>query len=395
MTGLRLEVDLDKIGHNARSLVDWAAASGISVTAVTKATLGDPVIARVLSSSGVVALADSRVENIERMRSARIVDPMWLIRSPAPSQVERVVQTGATSFNSESAVLAALSDAADGVGRVHGVVVMVELGDLRDGVMPAQLHETIVDVLRRPGLCLRGIGANLACRNGIEPSDANMGELSDLADSVEDRFGVELETVSGGNSANLAWLQDGGSARRVNNLRLGESILLGRDPLTSRPIPGLHADAIVLVAEVIESKRKPSKPWGHASRNAFGELSDVGDRGEIWQTILAAGRQDVASGDLVAPPGVTILGMSSDHLVAETGSQMAAGDELRFAPGYAALLRSMTSPFVQQRLATGEAHRSRTSPIDGAGGEATSTAPNRPGPALSLVPSLPPDAALS
>ncbi|GJM37283.1 MAG: hypothetical protein DHS20C19_06500 [Acidimicrobiales bacterium] len=346
MTGLRLEIDFDKIGHNARQLVERAAVRNVSVTAVTKAMLGSTELARVLCTAGAVALGDSRIENIERLRAAGVGRPTLLLRSPMMSQVDRVVASGSMSVNTEPAVLSALATAARRAGRVHDVMLMVELGDLREGVMPDQLHATVQHVVGLPALRLQGIGANLACRNGIEPSVENMGDLSDMVDSVEAAFGIEIEIVSGGNSANVDWALGTTAIGRINNLRLGESILLGREPLHRRALPGLHTDAFRLVAEVIESKRKPTMPWGRAGQNSFGEMPRSEDRGDIWQTILAVGRQDCDSDDLTAPPGVAVLAASSDHLVVETRDRMSPGDEIRFEPGYSALLRSMTSPFV-------------------------------------------------
>ena len=345
MRGLRLEVDLDKIGHNTRELVDRMGQRNISVTAVTKAMLGVHGFASVVSSAGACTLGDSRIENIERMRSTGIDTPMLLLRSPAPSQIDRIVESGAMSVNTEVDVLSALASVARSAGRVHDVMVMVELGDLREGVMPDQVVETVRHILELPSLRLAGVGANLACRNGVEPSAKNMGVLSSIVESIEETFGVGIDIVSGGNSANLDWAFSS-EPGRVNNLRLGESILLGREPLHRRPIAGLHTDAFVLVAEVIESKRKPTKPWGRTGQNSFGETADLGDRGDIWQTILAVGRQDTDATDLTAPSGVEILAASSDHLILRTDSQMRPGQEIRFEPGYAALLRSMTSPFV-------------------------------------------------
>ena len=52
---------------------------------------------------------------------------------------------------------------------------------------------------------------------------------------------------------------------------------------------------------------------------------------------------------LEPPPGVAIVGASSDHLVVEAEWPLLVGEELRFQPGYSALLRAMTSPFVQKR----------------------------------------------
>ena len=240
MTGLRLEIDLDKIGHNARELVERAAQHNISITAVTKVMLGSPELAHVLCRAGASTIGDSRIENIERIRDAGIEEPMLLLRSPMTSQIDRVVRSGAMSVNTETEVLSALAVAARVSGRVHDVMLMVELGDLREGVMPTELNETVRHVLRLPTLRLRGIGANLACRNGIEPSVENMGDLSAMVESVETTFDTKIDVVSGGNSANLDWALSASPPGRINDLRLGESILLGREPLHRRPIPGLH-----------------------------------------------------------------------------------------------------------------------------------------------------------
>lgn len=355
MTGLRLEIDLGKIGQNARTLVELAGQRNISITAVTKAMLGSPDLARALSSAGASSLGDSRIENIERMRGAGINTPMLMLRSPMASQVDRVVRADTMSANTETEVLSALASAARAAGRIHDVMLMVELGDLREGVMPDELNKTVRHVLGLPTLRLRGLGANLACRNGIEPSTENMCDLSAMADSVEAAFGIELEIISGGNSANLDWaLGPTGAGSnmlgRINNLRLGESLLLGREPLHRQPVRGLHTDTITLVAEVIESQRKPTKPWGRSGQNSFGETPDIEDRGVIWQSILAVGRQDTDTADLTAPHGIAILAASSDHLVVESPDRMIPGGEIKFEPGYSAVLRSMTSPFVTKAL---------------------------------------------
>ena len=344
MNGLRVEIDLAKLHHNAGELVRRCRRRGISVTAVTKAMLGSPELVTALAPAE--SLGDSRIENIERMRDAGCGGSMLLLRSPTRSQIDRVVRSATMSTNTEPAVLGALSSAARAAGCTHDIMLMVELGDLREGVMPATLHDVVRQVLSLPNLRLRGLGTNLACRNGIEPSVENMGELSALVDGVENTFGVEIAVVSGGNSANLAWALAPSENGRINNLRLGESILLGREPLHRQPIEGLHSDAITLVAEVIECQRKPTKPWGRAGQNSFGETPEVRDRGELWQTILAVGRQDTDPTDLEAPEGVEILAASSDHLVVITSGRTTPGEEIRFQPGYSALLRAMTSPFV-------------------------------------------------
>ena len=244
---------------------------------------------------------------------------------------------------------------------MHGIVLMVELGDLREGIMPRDLEDTVRETLQFPNLSLRGIGTNLACHSGVTPDVGNMSELSALADSLERTFGLTFDIVSGGNSANLDWALGDADPGRINDLRLGESILLGRETLHRRAIDGLHTHAITLVAEVIESKVKPSEPWGGIAQTAFGEKTPAGDRGEISQAILAIGRQDTDPGGLRAPPGMEILGASSDHLILDAGGQrLAVGAEIRFQLNYSALVRAMSSPFVA-RVVKAESRDERVS----------------------------------
>jgi len=351
MSAPRLEIDLGKIEHNARTLVERLGSRGISVTGVTKAMLGSPEIAAVLLRAGVVGLGDSRIENIEVMHHAHVAASMSLIRSPMLSQVERVVMYADMSFNSELDIIRRLSSAARAADLMHGVVLMVELGDLREGIMPADLEETVRKVLRFPNIVLEGIGTNLACRSGVSPDAKNMAELSALADSIDATFGSTLSIVSGGNSGNLQWALSGADTGRINDLRLGEAILLGCEPLHRQPIDGLHTDAFTLIAEVIESKIKPSQPWGEMAQNAFGEKPSLTNQGNIVQTILAIGHQDTDPCGLQAPPGIKILGASSDHLITDAGDcKLSVGDEISFQLNYSALVRAMISPFVAKLM---------------------------------------------
>jgi len=349
MIAPRLEIDLGKIQFNARTLVKRLAVQGISVTAVMKATLGSPEIANAFLQAGVKTLGDARIENITRMRHGGVTAPIALIRSPMCSQVARVVKYTELSFNTELDVIRMLSAAAQKAKRIHGIVLMVELGDLREGILPRDLNHTVREALRFPNIAIKGIGTNLACRSGVVPDSDNMDALSALANSVESTFGFPLDIVSGGNSANLDWALSGADTGRVNNLRLGESILLGCDPLHRQPITGLHSDAITLVAEVIESKVKPSQPWGTLAQNAFGIPAAPKTTGHIQQAILAIGRQDIDPSGLEPPHGIEILEASSDHLVVKSSRfTHPVGSEIPFQLNYSALLRAMTSPFVSK-----------------------------------------------
>ncbi|WP_445160945.1 alanine/ornithine racemase family PLP-dependent enzyme [Mycobacterium sp. Dal123C01] len=343
---LRIETDLDKVEQNTRILVDRLALAGIRVTGITKAVLGSPGCGAAMLRGGACGLGDSRVPNLARLagldRSLRT-----LIRSPMLSHVAQVVEVADVSLNTEAVVLAALNQAASQQNRVHAVVLMVELGDLREGIALDDVPEAVRAVLGHSSLRLVGLGANLACQNGVIPDDRNMGILTALADDIEALHGISLDVVSGGNSANLSWALHTHDVGRINDLRLGEAILLGVDPLYRTPIPGLHTDAFTLTAEVIEVAMKPAQPWGDRAQAAFGEAPVRTGSRTVHQAILALGRQDVDPDGLQPPEGITILGMSSDHLVVDLGDHpVAVGDEIDFGVGYGALVRAMTSPFV-------------------------------------------------
>jgi ornithine racemase len=177
--------------------------------------LGSPAIAGALLRAGVTRLGDSRIENIEAMRGAGLTVPMTLIRSPMISQVDRVVRHVQVSFNTEPAVITGLADAARAAGTTHGIVLMVELGDLREGIMPGGVADVVRHTLGFPDLELRGLGANLACQSGVVPDARNMAELSAIATSVEAMLGRRLDIVSGGNSGNLDWALSGADTGRI------------------------------------------------------------------------------------------------------------------------------------------------------------------------------------
>ncbi len=354
MTAPRVEIRLDRIQSNAKTLVESLARRGVAVTGITKAVLGAPEIARALLSAGATAIGDSRIENIERMRRAGVATEFTLIRSPMLSQAERVVATADVSHNTEIAVIERLSRAAQRQDRTHGVLLMVELGDLREGILPTLLQAAARHTLDLPNIVFRGIGANLACQNGVSPNQENMGVLSAAACLLESSLGIPVQSISGGNSASLGWAMSSADLGRTNNLRLGESILLGNDPLHGAPVLGLRTDAFCVVGEVIELQRKPTLPWGRLGQTAFGPPTPRNDRGVISQAIVALGHQDIDPAGLQPPAGVSILGASSDHLILDAGrTPLAVGSEVRFQMNYSALLRAMTSPFVAKDFVGG------------------------------------------
>lgn len=350
MIAPRIDIDLGKISHNAKYLKELYSSNGISIAGVTKGVCGAPEIAGVLVSAGITTLADSRIENVQKMRQAGVQAQFVLSRTPAPSQAEYTVKYCDISLNSEISVIKKLSKYAVENNRTHKIILMVELGDLREGVMPEFLEDTVEVVTRLQGITLAGIGTNFACFGGVKPSKEKLEHLSLLAGAIEDKYGVILEFISGGNSANYDWFMSTKDVGKINHLRLGESIYLGCETLQRKPIPGLFTDAFKLVAEVIESKIKPSKPYGDIGQDAFGSIPGFQDRGHITRSILGIGLQDVLVAGLTPCMDIEILGASSDHIILDAKKHiLKVGDEVEFNPNYGALLSSMTSSYVLKR----------------------------------------------
>jgi ornithine racemase len=346
----RVDIDLAKIEHNTQALVDLLSPVGIKVVGITKAALGHPEIGAAMLRGGAAGLGDSRLSNLARLAGLAGSTARTLIRSPMLSEARDVVRTATSSLNTEAAVLERLNEAADQGRRIHDVALMVELGDLREGIAAGDVAEAARVVLGYPALRLVGLGANLACQSGVVPTTENMDVLTRLVTDIESAHGISLDRVSGGNSASLEWALTTSDVGRTNELRLGEAILLGLDPLNRTPIKGLHLDAFTLSAEVIEVATKPAQPWGAQAQTAFGDPPPRTGSGTVRQAILAVGRQDVDHDGLQPPDGMTILGASSDHLVLAVGDHgVRVGDELEFGLGYGALVRAMTSPFVTQQ----------------------------------------------
>ena len=343
----RIEISLSQIRENTKKLSELYMQKGISLMGVTKAVLGEPSIAKAMIQGGVKFIADSRIENIQKMKSAGISTQFVLLRTPL-SQAESIVKNADISLNTEIETLKKLSYHAKGQNKIHQVIIMVELGDL-----PQFIRET----LSLPHIKIIGIGCNLACYGGIKPDDKNMRELSELVDLIEKEFQIDLEIISGGNSANFEWFKSSQDVGRVNNLRLGESILLGCETVGRKVIPGLHTGAFQLIAEVIESKRKASVPLGEICQDAFGNVPGFLDRGDHQRVIIALGRQDVQVSNLKSNNKLKMIGSSSDHIILDgENHNLEVGDEIRFSLDYSGLLATMTSPFVIKQFTDSNAH---------------------------------------
>lgn len=342
----QLRIRLQKIKENARMLLEKCASSGIGVFLVAKVLAGDRRIVEEIAGLGFTHLADSRIENL--IAFADISLPKVLLRLPMASEADLVVRHADISLNSELETIKILDRKAGEQNRTHGVILMFDLGDLREGIFFRDPYLPLVrETLGLQNVRLVGIGTNLTCYGGVIPTREILSELVAIKERIEEEFSIRLSLVSGGNSSTLHLLPDLPSG--INNLRIGEALFLGRETAFGRILPGLHPDCFELVAELIEVKTKPSYPIGPIGMDSFGRVPDIKDKGLMKRGILAVGKQDAALEDL-APldEGVEILGGSSDHLLVELKGDFRPGDKLRFAPNYPGLLRLMTSKYVKK-----------------------------------------------
>lgn len=356
-------IDLDIIAENTRRVV--ASLGGrVGVYGVTKATCGSPLVARAMLRGGAIGLADSRLDNVQRMRNSGITAPVMMLRIPSVSEAEDVVRLCDVSLNSEASVLDALARAAEQQGVIHDVILMLEMGDRREGVPPEELIPLAATAIAEPSLRLAGIGANFMCASGVMPTRAKLDSLCDLADALEQRFGQRLDWVSGGNSSNLALMESETMPERINMLRIGSTILRAENSFTGGTLDGYDDGAFTLEAELVEIKTKHSLPDGETGPDAFGNRVVFEDRGARLRGIVNLGRVDMRPEGLKPRHRhVEIVTASSDHLIVDiTGAKkFAVGDPMRFEMDYGALVQAMLSPYVDKKLAGRDAIAPRPS----------------------------------
>lgn len=349
----RVEIDLQKIEHNTKILTELCKNNGIEVAAVTKVFCGQLEIAKVLVKSGVSILADSRVENLKNLKSINV--PKLLLRLPMISQAEEVVEFADISLNSEIETIRELSNKAVQKEKIHGIILMIDLGDLREGIFDEEeIYYTVKEILKLKGVKLIGIGTNLTCYGGVIPKQDNLNRLLKIKDSIENKFGIEIEIVSGGNSSSLYLLYNSqGIPEGINQLRLGESIVLGRETAYGNRIENTYDDCFKLIAEIIEIKEKPSVPVGEIGMDAFGNKPVFQDRGIRKRAICAIGKQDVSISDIIPDDkDIIILGGSSDHLIIDITDSIVdykIGSKVSFKLSYGGILSTLTSKYVWKK----------------------------------------------
>ena len=312
-----LEINLKKIAHNVKQIKDSCTEKGIDPCIVTKGFCALPPIVKTIVSSGINFLADSRIQNIIKVKNAFPNIRYMLIRIPKISEAYDVINYADISLQSQLEIMKVYSDKALKLGKIHEIILMVDVGDLREGVMPT-----------------------------VENSKL----LVNLKKEIEYRFNIKLKYISGGSTCATKLLFEDSLPKEINNLRIGEAVILGEDSTNGVFIDGLYQDAFILKAEVVELKDKPSVPIGEIGYDAFGCKPTFIDKGIRKRVILSVGRQDVRL-EALTPiyDGMEIIGGSSDHLLADITDChkiINSGDVIPFRCAYSAVLTLTTSPYV-------------------------------------------------
>ncbi|MCK9221754.1 MAG: alanine racemase [Limnochordia bacterium] len=329
MVNVRLVVDPVKLRANVFRVASLCSRRGIDLTGVTKGICADPLLARGFIEGGAKVLADSRLSNLERLVGCGV--DLALLRIPALSEVEDVVRFADISFNTEVVVLKALANVACRLGKKHQVMLMIDLGEGREGILPQDAYSVAEMVLGMPGLTLRGIGANFTCLSGVAPTVRQLQTLVDLAEAIYARTGVYPKVISGGNSSSLPLVEAGEIPQGITDLRIGEAILCGWHVPSNTPINRLYQDVFTLLGEVIEVR-----------------ISQRGIR-----AVISCGWLDVDVAGLVPRhENLQIVGASSDHLVLSAASDtpIKVGDYVPFSLNYQAIARATSSTYVSKEI---------------------------------------------
>lgn len=367
----RLVIDIKKLADNVKTLAAITTDDGnCSLMIVTKGLCADLEMVKMLAGRPEVDfVADSRLKNIKSY--SKLVQDAGkktvLIRIPMLSEVDELVKYVDVCFNSEMETVRAIDKAAANEGKVQDVLLMIDLGDLREGIFfenEDEILEAAMEIKGMKNVNLYGIGVNLTCYGAIIPKNENLSRLVQIGQKIEAETGLKLEMISGGNSSSIYLIESDKMPRigrmpkdekmpeGINNLRLGEAFLLGNDTAYETEIPNTHHDAIKLEAQIVELKEKPSLPIGEVGVDAFGEKPYYEDKGIMKRAIIAVGKQDTDLGSMTpVDDRIEIMGGSSDHIILDLtacNDDYKLGDIVEFTVGYGGMLKLVTSPYVDR-----------------------------------------------
>lgn len=349
----KLIINLNKIQENTETLFHRTAQHNIGVYGVTKGCSADINVAHRMIRGGCSCLMDSRIQNLYNLRAAGVNVPLFLLRIPMQSELDALLDVADGTVISDRVSIDQLESVCKMKQKTVNVILMIDVGDLREGINPEDIGSIGKSLASCKYVHCIGIGTNIGCFGGVLPSTQNLNLLIDCKNVLEGCLGHKVDVVSGGATSSLDLITQNVMPPQINNLRIGEGILLGTNMMGYKhTIEGLYRDAFVLEAEVVEVYVKPSKPFGQIGMNACGQIPHFEDKGRRRRAILALGRQDVNPEGLIPmDEGVKILGTTSDHMVLDVEDCQAIpvyGQKLRFLMNYSAMMMLTTSRYVHR-----------------------------------------------
>ena len=355
----RVLIDIEKLRQNLKAVAEITKVrGGMSLAIVTKGVCADPEIIKMVAEEPEADfLADSRIKNIASYADLAHEKgkETLLLRIPMHEELADVVKYVDVCFVSEISTIRLLNAEASKAGKVQKIVLMIDLGDLREGIFFKNrdtIHQVVSEALAMENIEFYGIAVNLTCYGAIIPKNDNLSQLVEVAREIEEKHGIKLQMVSGGNSSSIYLVDKGEMPEGITNLRLGEAFLLGNDTAYGEDLPGTTGDAFVLEAQIVELKEKPSLPIGEVGLDAFGQKPYYEDRGIMKRAIIAIGKQDTDL-DSMTPldSDLELMGGSSDHIILDVTHakrEYKVGDVVSFTLGYGGMLKVMTSPYVEK-----------------------------------------------
>ncbi len=345
----RLSVDLAAVAENSRRLSARLLAGGFALVGVTKCVDGEPGVGRAMLEAGCAGLADSRLPSLVRL-AAHALAPLTLIRPPQMDELDMVAQVADRVLLSDPQTARLLGEQAPGAP--IEILLTVDLGDRREGVLPDAAPALARRLGRLPGVELVGISVNFACLSGQLPSATLFRQAEDVLDAVAGECSGRPLLSLGGTCClqHLAGYQP----RFRTEIRSGGGLVYGYDFVTMAELDGLERTDPVLTAAVLECYDKPPSPPGLTGRDAFGHVPETDLPSEdACYALINLGRRDCDPRGLKPLlEGSYLAGATSDVSVLITPKPLRPGDTVSFAVDYDALVRAMTSPFVAKELIT-------------------------------------------
>lgn len=346
-----------KLKHNFDALDQRFKAHGIDWAVVTKVLCGTRSYLELLLELEPTQVCDSRVSNLRTIKKLRPDVETIYIKPPAKRAVKGVIEVADISMNSSLETIRLLNEEARRQGKIHKVIIMIEMGELREGVMRDHLMDFYASVFELDHIEVIGIGTNLTCLYGVLPNQDKLIQLSLYEQLIEARFQRPIRYVSGGTSVTIPLLDQGLLPDGVNHFRVGESLFLGTNPYDNSPLDGLYTDLFILYAEIIELIEKPAAPDGEMGTNVEGEaytFSPADLKRTTFRALLDIGLLDVEPSHLIPiDEKVEVAGASSDIIVidlGETTQGYAVGQLVAFKLDYMGLLRILNSYYVEKKI---------------------------------------------